>query len=115
MKRRHLPSGNRSGLRNAKRQDRPAAPACLQGVRKTAELFALQEKLEDAIFFGLSNQLIAGLLGKSRKVLQRPRIGGLDSQNLPRLHLGQSLLGPQNGQRAIQSLNIKIAIKFHGR
>ena len=108
-----MQADTRLPTQSTKRQVRPGAPADLQKMRKTWCLFALQIKLEDPVLFALFNQFITGLLGKGRKILQCPRISGLNTQNLARLHFSQRLLGPQDGERTIQTLDVKIAIKFH--
>jgi hypothetical protein len=54
-------------------------------------------------------------LAKAGKSFNEPGVGRQDAQESCRFPSRQCLLGTQDGQRAIQSLDVEIAIKFHGR
>jgi len=63
---------------------------------------------------GMSQQGIAGLLGKGLEVAHGPGVGGNDAQHLAGFHLGERLLGFEDGQRAVQSACIQVSLEFHG-
>src|SRR5882672_3233389 len=71
----------------------------------------LHEEGEDLVFLRVRNELIAGLLGESLKILHRPGIGGQDPKDLPAPDLRKGLLRAQDGKRTIESAYIQVLVE----
>src|SRR5690606_25301114 len=90
-------------LSTSKRRRAPQAPSR----HPARSLLALDVKLEFLVVLRRRQQLVAGLLGKRLKILHRTGVGGDDAKHLAGSHLGQRLLGAQDGQRTVQAAGIE--------
>src|SRR5690606_22853740 len=78
-----------------------------------APLLALHEEGELLLRFGMREELVAGLLGKSLEVLHRAGVGRDDLEHLPGLHVVQGLLRAQDGQRTVEAAGIEFFVEVH--
>src|ERR1044071_249408 len=61
----------------------------------------------------MRDELVSGLPRERLEVLHRAGIGREHLEDLARLHVGQGLLGAQDGQRAVQSARIELFVEVH--
>src|SRR5688500_14808972 len=76
-------------------------------------LLAFHEESELLVRLAVRKELVAGLLGEGLEVLHRAGVGGDDLEHLPGAHVGERLLGAQDGKGAVEAPGVEFFVEVH--